>query len=417
MERAKHNEYYASILAVVLLLAPQLSFARGMSGGAAGRAGGFSFSSVPSRSVSARFSGRMASSQPHVLIRNPRSGAFMAARNPNSLDPRSIQPFMTVGAARTSARSSFSPVSPNGHHVDFRHRPRIIINRWRASVIVVPFQPYFGYYSYCNSFYYGDYGCPPPYTQFAPVYVPVPVPYYSDENPYAVDNSVGLPADNGDYTPPSGTTDPAAVSSEPFDRQGDYAFHARDYMAATRAWQHAVVDDPGNGALAMKLALALFAVGKYREAAGTTQQVLMLLPQEKWDQAVSDYKKLYANPKDYLDQLKNLANAAADKPNDPALRFLLGFHYGYSGRVVDAVRELNKLVQLAPKDQLGHKLRGLMADKAHKDNNSAVAMAPSDIYVRKGSNGTLYFSNVPTDLSYQPLTWRRTPLVQNEKQY
>lgn len=407
MERAKPNEYYASILAVVLLLAPQLSFARGMSGGAAGRTGNSQVPSEGSRSAGMVFSGRMASSQPRVLVPNPGSGAFMAGRN--------IQPFM-MGGVRTTARSSFSPVSPNGHHVDFRHRPPFI-NRFRASVIVVPFQPYFGYYPYCDSFYFGAYGCPPLYTPFAPVYVPVPVPYYSDENPYAVDNSVGLPADNGDYAPPNGTTDPAAATSEPVDRQGEYAFRARDYTAAARAWQHAIVDDPSNGALAMKLALALFALGKYREAAGTTQQVLMLLPQEKWGQAASDYKKLYPNPKDYLDQLKSLAKAVADKPNDPALRFLLGFHYGYSGRVGDAVRELNKLVQLEPKDQLGRKLLDLMADKVHKDNSSAIAMAPGDIYVRKSSNGTLYFSNVPTDLSYQPLTWQRTPLVQNEKQY
>ena len=395
MKRAKHNEYFASILAVVLLLAPQLSFARGMSGGGAGRAGSSSFSSAGSRSA------RMVASGPRVLVPNPGAGAFRAARN--------IQPFITAGA-RTSARSSFFPISPNGRHVDFRHRPRIIINRLRAPVVVVPFQPYFGYYPYCNSFYFGAYGCPSPYTPFAPVYVPVPVPSYADQNPYAVDNSVGLPTDNADYAPSSGTTDPAAVSSEPFDQQGEYAFRARDYMAANRDWQHAVVDDPSNGALAMKLALAMFAVGKYREAAGTTQQVLMLLPQEKWGQVVSDYKKLYANPIDYLDQLKSLAKAAADKPNDPALRFLLGFHYGYSGRVADAVRELNKLVQLEPKDQLGRKLRDLMADKTHKDNNSnsAIATAPSDIYVRKDSNGTLYFSNIPADISSQPQTWHRT---------
>ena len=395
MKRAKHNEYFASILAVVLLLAPQLSFARGMSGGGAGRAGSSSFSSAGSRSA------RMVASGPRVLVPNPAAGAFRAARN--------IQPFITAGA-RTSARSSFFPVSPNGRHVDFRHRPRIIINRLRAPVVVVPFQPYFGYYPYCNSFYFGAYGCPSPYTPFAPVYVPVPVPSYADQNPYAVDNSVGLPTDNADYTPSSGTTDPAAVSSESFDQQGEYAFRARDYMAANRDWQHAVVDDPSNGALAMKLALAMFAVGKYREAAGTTQQVLMLLPQEKWGQVVVDYKKLYANPIDYLDQLKSLAKAAADKPNDPALRFLLGFHYGYSGRVADAVRELNKLVQLEPKDQLGRKLRDLMADKTHKDNNSnsAIATAPSDIYVRKDSNGTLYFSNIPADISSQPQTWHRT---------
>jgi len=406
MERAKHNQYYASILAVVLLLAPQLSFARGTSGGTAGRGGSFSFSSTGSGSARTVFSGRMVSSQPRVLVPNPGSGAFMAAHN--SLDPRrSIQPFMTV-APRTTRRSPFFPISPDGHPVDFRHHPRIIVNKLRAPFFAVPFQSYSGYYPYCDSFYFGAYGCPPPYTLFAPVYVPVPVPSYSDENPYAVDNSVSLPADNGDYTPPSGTTDPTGVSSESFDRQGEHAFQARDYMAANRAWQHAVVDDPSDGALAMKLALALFAVGKYREAAGTTQQVLMLLPQEKWGQAISEYKKLYTNPKDYSEQLKSLAKAAADKPNDPALRFLLGFHYGYSGRVADAVRELNKLIQLEPKDQLGRKLRDLMADKPHKDNDSAIAMTPGDIYVRKDSNGTLYFTNIPAELSYQPSTWHRT---------
>jgi len=389
MERAKHNKCYASILAIVLVLAPQLSFARGMSASAAGRAGSSSFNSGSG-------SARMPFSGPRVLAPNPGSGAFKAATR--------IQPFMTA-RARPNGRSSFFAILPDGHHVDFRHRPRI---RLRAPIIVVPFQPYFGYYPYCDSFYFGTYGCPPPYAPFAPVYVPVPVSSYSGENPYAIDSSVSLQEDNDNYTPSSDTTDPAAARSEQFELRGEYAFHARDYMAANRDWQHALVDDPSNGALAMKLALAMFAVGKYREAAGTTQQLLMLLPQEKWGQAVSDYKKLYANPKDYLDQLKSLAKAVADKPNDPALRFLLGFHYGYSGRVADAVRELNKLVQLEPKDQLGRKLRDLMTDKTHNDNSSAVATAPSDIYVRKDSHGTLYFSNIAADIRSQPLTWQRT---------
>jgi len=401
MERAKNNECYALILAVVLLVSPQLAFARGMSGGAAGRAGGASFSSIGSRSAGAVFSG------PRVHVPNPGFRAPMAARN--RLDAgRSVQPFMMAGT-RTSGRSPFIHMSPNGHHVDFRHRPRFIINRLRAPFIVAPFLSDFGYYPYCNSIYFGAYDCPFPYAPFAPGYAPVPMPYYSDENPYDVDNSVSLSADNGDYAPPSITSEPAPISSESFDRQGDRAFRARDYMAANRDWQHAVVDDPSNGTLAMKLALALFAVGKYREAAGMTQQLLMLLPQEKWGQSITDYKKLYSNPKDYSDQLKSLAKAAADKPNDPALRFLLGFHYGYSGRVADAVRELNKLVQLEPKDQLGRKLRDLMADKTHKDNNSATAVASSDIYMRKDANGTLYFTNIPADLKNQPTSWHRTP--------
>src|SRR5215510_5667465 len=106
MERAKHNEYCASILAVLLLLAPQLSFARGMSGGAAGRAGGSSLSSAGFGSARMAFNGRMLSSQPRVLAPNPRSDAFIAAHN--SLDPRrSIQPFITVAARTSGGRLSF----------------------------------------------------------------------------------------------------------------------------------------------------------------------------------------------------------------------------------------------------------------------------------------------------------------------
>src|SRR5215471_10194620 len=90
MERAKHSEYYALILVIVLLLAPQLGFARGMSGGAAGRAGGASFSSIGSRSAGAVFSG------PRVHVPNPGFRAPMAARN--RLDAgRSVQPFMMAG--------------------------------------------------------------------------------------------------------------------------------------------------------------------------------------------------------------------------------------------------------------------------------------------------------------------------------
>src|SRR4029450_8654848 len=111
MERAKHNKYYAAILAVVLLFSPQLAFARGMSGGAAGRAGGFSSSSAGSRS------GRMVFNGPRGLVQNPGSRAVMATRR--------IQPSITAGA-RAGARSSFFPISPDGHHMAFRDRPRVI---------------------------------------------------------------------------------------------------------------------------------------------------------------------------------------------------------------------------------------------------------------------------------------------------
>ena len=389
MERAKHSECYVLVLAVVLLFSPQVGFARPMSGGASGVRGP-SFSSIGSRHARVVFSG------PRAFVPNPGSRAFIAARNPG----RSFKP-MIVGA-RAGARSAFFP----GHQVNFSHRPRTFINRFGAPIIIAPYQPYF--YPYCDSIYFRAYDCPAPYTPFAPVYVPVPVAAYSYENPYDVDNSVSLPADNRYYVPSNSAREPAAVSAESFDRQGDRAFRARDYITALRDWQHAVVDDPKNGGLAIKLGLAMFALESYREAAGSTQQALTLLPEEKWEEAFNDYRKLYASPADYANQLKTLAKASADKPNDPALRFLLGLHYGYSGRVADAARELDKLVQLQPRDQLGRKLRDVIAGKTRK-NSTASTAASSGIYTRKDSNGTVYFSNVPADLKKQPTAWQRVP--------
>lgn len=318
---------------------------------------------------------------------------------------------MSAGWAMRPQRS-FAHVAPGGHGRDDHHGHGMI--RFRSPIVVYnfisPFQPYYPYSAfnpYCDNYYNDPYACAGAYAPVAPYYVPAPD--YSGEDPYPVANPVDLPIGNAEDPPPTEEADKPAVGIGSFDRQGEDAFHARDYKAASRDWQHAVVDDPNNSALAVKLGLALFATGEYGEAASTIQQILMLLPQEQWEQVFSNYIKLYSDPKEYLDQLKSLERAVAEKPKDPALRFLLGFHYGFSGRVADAVRELNKLVALVPRDPLGRKLRDLMAEKNHKDNVPVLAMARDNIYVRKDSKGVLYFSNVPTDFSYRPLTRERSP--------
>ncbi len=79
----------------------------------------------------------------------------------------------------------------------------------------------------------------------------------------------------------------------------------------------------------MLLAQALFALGQYDEAAGATQAAMQMLPEDKWGVVVTNYSQLYGNVQDYTDQLKALEKARDAKPDNPALRFLLGFHFGY----------------------------------------------------------------------------------------
>jgi tetratricopeptide (TPR) repeat protein len=143
--------------------------------------------------------------------------------------------------------------------------------------------------------------------------------------------------------------------------EGENAFKVGDYKAAIHAWRHAIVDEPESATLLLRLAQALFANGQYAEAAGAAQQALVLLPQESWVSEAATSKKLFANRQHYEDQLKGLEKAVKENPNEPALRFELGFQYVLSGRQEEGVRELDKLLELAPQDQISRTLRDKIA--------------------------------------------------------
>ena len=148
--------------------------------------------------------------------------------------------------------------------------------------------------------------------------------------------------------------------------QGEADFKAGKYEEASRAFRHALVDDPNNGAYMMILGQAFFASGQYNEAAGATQQAAQMLSPDKWGTIVTNYKELYSNIGDYTSQLRALEKARGEKPNDPALHFLLGWHYGYLGYPTQAISELNKTLELVPSDQVAKKVRDAMADKLAK---------------------------------------------------
>jgi tetratricopeptide (TPR) repeat protein len=113
----------------------------------------------------------------------------------------------------------------------------------------------------------------------------------------------------------------------------------------------------------MLLGQSLFQTGNYNEAAGATEAAMNLLPEDKWGAAVENYKQLYGNIQNYTDQLKALEKARDAKPDDAAIRFLLGFHFGYLGYPKQAVRELDKAVELQPRDPAARKLHDIFAAK------------------------------------------------------
>ncbi len=183
--------------------------------------------------------------------------------------------------------------------------------------------PYFGYGGY--GYGYGGYG-------------------YGNNNAYAaIDNP-----------------NPSGID---FATEGETAFRAGQYETAATDFRHALIDEPTNAGLIMLLGQALLQTGKYNESAGATEAAMNMLPEDKWGAAVEHYKQLYGNIQDYTNQLKALEKARDAKPDDPAIRFLLGFHFGYLGYPKEAVRELNKAVELEPRDPAARKLHDIFAAK------------------------------------------------------
>jgi len=162
---------------------------------------------------------------------------------------------------------------------------------------------------------------------------------------------------------PATTTDPNVLpAASDFSAQGEAAFRNGDYDGAVRNWQHAIVDDPQNATLALMIGQALFAQGKYEEAAGAVQAALQNMPPEQWNVVVANAGELYGLPAVYADQVKTLEAAAAQTPS-PDKHFLLGYHHGFLGDPARAVQDLDAGLALAPQDAVMRQLRDTMQAK------------------------------------------------------
>jgi hypothetical protein len=159
---------------------------------------------------------------------------------------------------------------------------------------------------------------------------------------------------------------------------GETAFKGRDYKGAVRAWRHGLLDDPENGVLVLMLAQGLFATEQFNEAAGATQLGMNLVPKDKWEIVVKHYRELYGKVEDYTTQLRVLEKAAKEKTDDPALRFLLGYHYAFLGYPKEAAQQLEKCVLLAPQDEMAQKLLSLVNEKLPKKEDAPAPGLPAD---------------------------------------
>lgn len=135
-----------------------------------------------------------------------------------------------------------------------------------------------------------------------------------------------------------------------WNQMGERAFRAGSYTQAARHWRHALVDEPQSGTYALRLGQAEFARGNYTSAAHALHLGMSLLPQRQWGVVVKNHKRLYGIRGAFATQLKALEAVRKDNPDDPAVRFVLGFQYLYLGYPEQAQRELSVATKLAPDD-------------------------------------------------------------------
>lgn len=195
---------------------------------------------------------------------------------------------------------------------------------------------------------YGGYGLG--WGGFGPAYGGYYSPSYVETVPQATTSDV-QPA------PPSSTQ----ATGTDFVAIGESEFRNGNYQAAMMAFRHALVDEPNNAGLMLLIGQCLFQTGQFTEAAGATELAMGALPEDKWGTVVQNYTQLYGNVGDYTAQLKELENAVKQDPNNPALRFLVGYHFGYLNYPKQAVRELGKAVELESRDPAARRLHDIFA--------------------------------------------------------
>lgn len=153
-------------------------------------------------------------------------------------------------------------------------------------------------------------------------------------------------------------------------------FKQGDYLKALDSANKAVAEAPGDGALHEYRALVLFALGKYSEAAGVLNPVLVGGPGWDWTTMIS----LYSAQETYMNQLQSLENYSAAKPDAADARFLLGYHYMVCGHLDRATVEFAEAARLQPADSVSAQLRDLTAASSDNGDEDAAeeTQAPAE---------------------------------------
>jgi tetratricopeptide (TPR) repeat protein len=129
-------------------------------------------------------------------------------------------------------------------------------------------------------------------------------------------------------------------------------FKKGDYAAAQATSEKALEKLPSDATIHEFRALTLFAQKKYKEAAAAVYAVLAVGPGWDWD----TLKSLYPDVDTYTKQLRALEDYQKQNPKSADASFLLAYQYLTLGKKDAAIKQLQRTVELQPKDQVSAQL-------------------------------------------------------------
>ena len=210
---------------------------------------------------------------------------------------------------------------------------------------------------------YGAAGYVNPYYSAVPAAVVAASPYdYSQ--PVFVDSSSasGQAAPVVEGTQPADDSQAAAQVS-PADVAVDEAlakFKAGDYAGALAGFDKALRLSPKDSVIHEVRALALFALGRYPEAAATLNSVLASAPGMDW----TTVSNVYGSVDAYTGHLRKLEDFCRTHPDDAAAHFVLGYQYLVGGSSDMAAAALRVVIAKQPGDVVAKRLLDAIAPAA-----------------------------------------------------
>jgi hypothetical protein len=148
-------------------------------------------------------------------------------------------------------------------------------------------------------------------------------------------------------------------------------FKGGDYAGALAGFDKAVKLSPKDSVIHEVRALALFALGRYPEAAASLNSVLASAPGMDW----TTISNVYGSVDAYTEHLRRLEDFCKGHPNDAAAHFVLAYHYLVGGHSEMAAAALEVVLSKQPGDVVAKRL--LDAVKPAPAAKSPPAPAPN----------------------------------------